>query len=169
MTALAERTGASRKQGDQVGYSIEGVVGSAEVLSAAAAEHPEAVVVPLAQGFGLVPMTDALFDSISDGRSSRPFGFWKFPGGFELVLCTWSLIGPVAFLEAEYFGGVGRQQVAVWARGSLALGPLSGPAPAGDSPISQALAFLGVKRGDHYDEFDALGLNRYRETADWLP
>jgi Trypsin-co-occurring domain 1 len=31
----------------------------------------------------------------------------------------------VAYLEAEYFGGVGQQRATVWAHGSLALGPLT--------------------------------------------
>jgi hypothetical protein len=66
-----------------------------------------------------------------------------------------------------------QQRVAVWAHGSLALGPLTEGddedelAPSLHSPISRTLAFLGAVRGNHYDEFDAVGLNRHRKTNNW--
>lgn len=34
--------------------------------------------------------------------------------------------------------------------------------------ISKALKYLGVPKGDHYDEFDAVGLGRYRSNPDYL-
>jgi hypothetical protein len=86
-----------------------------------------------------------------------------------------SATSPVAYVDAEYFGGVGRQRPAVWAYGSLALGTLTEgdgedeSAPSLRSPISPTLAFLGAVRGDHYDEFDTVGLNRHRKTNDWAP
>ena len=40
--------------------------------------------------------------------------------------------------------------------------------PTAGSPISQALRALGVRRGTHFDEFDAVGLGRCRDTEDWL-
>jgi hypothetical protein len=57
--------------------------------------------------------------------------------------------------------------------GSLALGPVvlgeAEPVPASGTAISQALARLGVVRGGHHDEFEAAGLDRERDTEDWLP
>jgi hypothetical protein len=44
-----------------------------------------------------------------------------------------------------------------------------GPLPAAGTPIAQALAHLGVRRGDHVDEFAAAGLGQHRDTEDWLP
>ena len=43
------------------------------------------------------------------------------------------------------------------------------PIPAEGSPISRALRRLGVVKGEHFDEFDAVGLGRHRETVSWLP
>ncbi|MFF3343183.1 hypothetical protein [Streptomyces flavidovirens] len=44
--------------------------------------------------------------------------------GFEKTLSDWSTAGPVAYVEAEYFGGVGEQKAAVWYGGTIVLGPL---------------------------------------------
>ena len=42
------------------------------------------------------------------------------------------------------------------------------PIPAPGSPISRALRRLGVDKATHVDEFDAVGLGRFRDTAGWL-
>jgi hypothetical protein len=155
-----------------VGYRIEAVIGSLTVLSSIAGEHPVMVVVPLRQGFGLVPMTDAVFDAVNDGTPAGLPGFWKLPGGLGRLLCSWSARGPVAYVEAEYFGGAGTQSAAVWDGGGLALGPVvmgeAEPVPAAGTPVSQALARIGVVRGGHRDEFEAAGLGQKRDTGDWL-
>ena len=154
-------------------YSLQAVIGAIDLLSATVRRHPAATLVPLRQGLALVPMTDALFDALTDGASSDSLGFWKLPGGFGRVLATLSATSPVAYVEAEYFGGVGRQRAAVWAHSSLALGPLAEGDDEDESvrplngPISRTLAFLGAVHGNHYDEFDAVGLNRHRKTNGW--
>ncbi len=87
------------------------------------------------------------------------------------VLAEWSLSGPVALVEAEFFGGCGTQRAQVWEHGRSVLGPLvleeDDPVPA-VTPISLALRRLGVEKGSHYDEFDAVGLGRHRSTARWV-
>jgi hypothetical protein len=153
-------------------YTLEAVIGPTVVLSVVTRDQASMVVVPLRQGLSLVPMTDKLFDELTDGTSERPPGFWKFPGGFDRVLCSWSSYGPIAYVEAEYFGGAGQQCSAVWDSGVLAFGPLleeeGRPVPDAESPISQALARLGVVRDGHHDEFAAAGLSQHRRTEDWL-
>jgi hypothetical protein len=100
-------------------------------------------------------------------------GFWKIPAGFGSTLAACSANGPVAYVEAEFFGGTGTQSAQVWDAGNVVLGPLhlaeGEPSPADGSPISQALQRLGAAKGNHVDEFDAVGLGRHRETQDWLP
>jgi hypothetical protein len=158
-----------------VSYRLEAIVGSAATLQGIL-EHRAvipAVLVPLRQGIALVPMTDDLFDAVTDGTSDSPLGFWKLPGGFDRVLADWSTSGPIGYVEADYFGGVGGQRAALWVDGQLTLGPLSVDEgqqwPAEGSPISQVLARLGVDRTGHPDEFDAAGLAENRDTEDWLP
>ncbi|WP_026925181.1 hypothetical protein [Glycomyces arizonensis] len=153
-------------------YNLQAVVASHATLSGLARGVESAVVVPLAQGISLLAMTDALFDEINVERAPRPGRFWKLPAGFDRTLADRSVAGPVAYLEAEYFGGAGSQCAQVWDRGRIALGPLElaegEPHPGGGSPIARALRRLGVDKAGHHDEFDAVGLGRCRDTDDWL-
>jgi hypothetical protein len=156
-----------------VGYTLEAVIGAPDALAAGALRCPAAVVVPLLADLSLVPLTDELFDAVTDRSSARPFGFWKLPGGFDRELAAWSARGPVGYVEAEFFAGVGSQRAILWVAGEVALGPLhlddKQPAPPAGTPISRVLARLGVERTGYRDEFEAAGLHRQRETEDWLP
>ncbi|MEV6718058.1 hypothetical protein AB0M48_39140 [Lentzea sp. NPDC051208] len=124
-------------------YCLQAAIARAGVLASD-------LVVPLAQDLVLLP----LFDVPDSGQ-----------------LAEWSSRGPVAVVDAEYFGGTGSQRAEVWDQGRRVLGPLvreeDDPAP-DVSPISQALRWLGVVKGEHHDEFDAVGLGRHRVTADWV-
>ncbi len=84
-------------------------------------------MVPLGQGLSLMPMTDEVFDGVTDDSDGRDLGFWRLPGGFDALLAQSSAARPIAYVEAEYFGGVGKQRAAVWADSALALGPLEEP------------------------------------------
>ncbi|MFF7972244.1 hypothetical protein [Streptomyces sp. NPDC007905] len=153
-------------------YELCGVIAAGSVLSTVTDELTGARSVPLRQGLALLPMTDDLFDSVTNGDSARPLGCRSLPGGFDGRLATWSALGPIAFVEAEYFGGAGEQQAAVWADRSLVLGPLrvaeAEPFARAGSPISQALRRLGAVARAGQDEFSAVGLGRNRHTARWL-
>jgi hypothetical protein len=70
--------------------------------------------------------------------------------------------GLVAYLEAEFFGGVG-MQAHVLCRDGVVLGP---PVVREDA-INQALRHFNVRLGSHHDEFAAMGLGRYRDTDAW--
>lgn len=129
-------------------------------------------VVPLGSGLSMLPMTGELFDSVAVAGAPRVDGFWKLPSGFERALAACSATGPVAYLEAEFFGGAGEQNAQVWDGGRVVLGPLhmldGQPFPVEGSPISLALRRLGVEKQGHFDEFDTIGLGRHRRTEGWL-
>ncbi|MFF8777673.1 hypothetical protein ACF07W_10455 [Streptomyces sp. NPDC015140] len=154
-----------------MGYELQAMIATDELLRAVSGEVPGARAVPLRQGLSLMPMTDEVFDGVTDGSDGGDLGFWKLPGGFGTRLAQWSSTGPVAYVEAEYFGGVGEQRAAVWADGSLALGPLDEPEKKrfsrAVSPISQALRRLGARRSLGEDEFEAVGLDRHRTSDAW--
>ncbi|MEU9339173.1 hypothetical protein AB0D49_39545 [Streptomyces sp. NPDC048290] len=155
-----------------MGYTLHAVIASEAVLSDAVRGLPAARLASIGQGLSLMPMTDALFDSVADGGGVGALGFWRLSEGFARMLAHWSAAGPVAYAEAEFFGGVGEQSAAVWDRGALVLGPLrirEGEAcPAPGSPVSQALRRLGAVAGAGEDEFSAVGLDRHRHTGDWI-
>ncbi|MGW8973850.1 hypothetical protein [Streptomyces platensis] len=155
-----------------MGYELQAVIAGDELLRAASRDVPGARVAPLRQGLSLMPMTDEVFDAVTDGIAVEALGFWRLPGGFERLLAQWSAAGPVVYVEAEYFGGVGEQRAVVWADGALALGPLDAPTKRrfsrAVSPISQALRRLGARRSPGEDEFEAVGLDRHRSNDDWI-
>jgi hypothetical protein len=64
-----------------------------------------------------------------------------------------------AIIETDYFGGVG-EQAAVAYRGEV---EVMAPEQAPLGPINQALRLLGVEARPGSDEFDTVGLVRYRD------
>jgi hypothetical protein len=85
------------------------------------------------------------------------------------LLAAESIRGPVAYVEAMFFGGRGGQAAAVFEGGATSWqvadqGRLSWP----DSPISQALRRLGVRAERGKDAFDTVGLGRHRRTEQWV-
>lgn len=153
-----------------MGYQLQAVVASASVLRTVATGS-DMPVCELGQGLALMPITERFHDRVSTLDGER-LGFWLMPGGFGEALAAWSLTGPVAYVEAESFGGVGEQRAALWDRGALALGPLHCDEgqrfPSEGSPISQVLRRLGAVRRQIGDEFDAVGLGRHRDMDSWF-
>ncbi|MEU5257397.1 hypothetical protein [Amycolatopsis sp. NPDC021455] len=152
-----------------MGFCLEAVIAGEAVLRRLAGNIP---IVPLHGPLSMLPMTDEYFDAVSAPGAAELEGVWKAPVGFGDSLAACSELGPVAYVEADYSGGVGSQSAQVWHRGTVILGPLriavGERPPSGGSPISQALRALGVRRGRHLDEFDAVRLGRYRRTEEWL-
>jgi hypothetical protein len=154
-----------------MGYCLEAVIATEPVLCELVGSVRVVSIVPLGQHLSLLPMRDEFFDAVTVAGAPALDGFWKAPAGFGSVLAACSARGPVAYVEAEYFGGVGTQAALVWDSESMVLGPFEGEDGSlpGGSPISQALRRLGAVRGDHFDEFEAVGLGRHRDTDDWIP
>lgn len=85
------------------------------------------------------------------------------PGNLAELCEKLSIQGQVAYVEAEYFGGTGTQAHALYSRGKAV-----GAVVVSDSAINEALCHIGVEKGGAADEFDAVGLGRYRNTDGWL-
>ncbi|MFD9126338.1 hypothetical protein [Kitasatospora sp. NPDC059571] len=154
-------------------YELNALVATAELLDVVAAEVPAARVARLAQGLALIPVTDRLHAVLDvPGDRTEP-GFSRFPASLGRRLEAWSQAGPIAYVEADFFGGAGTQRAAVWLHGRLDLGPLhiadQQPRATAGTPISQVLRRLGATvDAGRFDEFDAVGLGRHRHSADWI-
>ncbi|WP_395295737.1 hypothetical protein ACF9IK_21170 [Kitasatospora hibisci] len=165
-------------------YELQALIGSAELLAVAAAEVPVARLAPLSQGLALIPATPEFLAALgyqvggAEGASDEEAGFDWLPDGSGRRLAAWSKAGPIACVEAFFFGGSGTQRAAVWVDGRLALGPLTNaefaPFPPEGGPISRALRHLGARveparadGADYVDEFEAVGLPAHRSTARW--
>jgi hypothetical protein len=151
-----------------MGHHLEALVipEAAVVLARAELQHTRAIA--LTRALYLVPIVDASFDALRERfpDASDPFysEFWKLVGPVVLVAKRLSHTGAVAYIETDYFGGVGGQAAMVWRAGEVVM-----PAAKGKrGPVSAALRLLGAKAGRSNDEFDAVGLGRHRHTDDWL-
>jgi hypothetical protein len=149
-------------------HAVNAIVGRAAVKDAILAEIPGARAISLRKGLFLVPITDELLDALGEQNPNvedvTSEVFWKFSGSLALVLQRVSNQGPIAYIETEYFGGVGTQAAAAWRDGRL----LMSPAKARRGPINRALRHLGVRFTWPRDAFQTVGLHRYRNNDDWI-
>jgi hypothetical protein len=151
-----------------------------------AALRPFRDVVPITRAYALtpaaplyvIPVDDTLLDAL---HAAYGTGEWlEHPShpeaapprltSTDMVFAARASTGTgLAYLETEYFGGVGWQAAAVWIDGKLAMRPALTHSSDGRAPplrpINGALRMLGivVPRGSvAEDEFAALGLPLYR-------
>jgi hypothetical protein len=65
-----------------------------------------------------------------------------------------------ALILTDYFGGAGDQFANVYSNEKNV--------DLGINTINKALIYLGVEKGKHHDEFDTIGLSKYRSNPDYL-
>lgn len=134
--------------------------------------EPVALPVDLA----LIPITDATFDRLGGGGGRFEDTFSYLSPAIETIARQASFDAPVAYVEADIFGGSGTQAAIVWHEGAVLYGPVRAdfgwpppPEPTRPAwPFNCALRHLGVARGDAVDEFEAAGLGRRRATEEWM-
>jgi hypothetical protein len=158
-----------------MGYSLEAIVAPAFVARAAAASLPGTRTVELGSGLSLVPLVPEAVTALSPGdeRIISLLVSEPLPDRLTDLLRRASANGLIAYVEAEYFGGLGQQGSILRDRGELVLGPLldppePGPPPHEAGPINRVLQRMGVRRTREQDEFATVGLYRHRDTEDWL-
>lgn len=161
-------------------YELNAVIGGRDLLRVQTVHFDHAVVAVLRQGMALLPVTDQLFEEMT-GAQPEPFGgplsadrpFYQLMSpAFERSLSEWSRHGPIAYVEADFFGGDGYQSAVLWRDGAREWGPafdciFDGPQEMW--PINAALARLGATLGDWaLDLFAAIGLGLEQDMKDWL-
>jgi hypothetical protein len=162
-------------------HELHALVAAPEVLEPVVERYPHARP-SLLDGaeLALVPICDELFASIDlEGFPVDPeSGFARLSPGIAAVVTAASRRGPVAYLETDYVGDIGRQAAAVWLDCHRVYGPsllvpgepfpVAAPgALVGGSPVVEALRYLGVQGVGGRDEFVVLGLGRHRSTEQW--
>jgi hypothetical protein len=70
---------------------------------------------------------------------------------------------PLAYIEAEYFGGEGGQSGIIWKDGKR-----TAEFAYRQEVINNVLRYFGIIANENQDEFDTLGLGRHRNTRDWM-
>jgi hypothetical protein len=162
-------------------YHLEALILPAH--RAATPELESFPVVPLepASGLALLPLTgDAKLQVGASYRDELIGGFLKLGEPVRRFAAGLSLSGPVLYLYAEYDGGLGTQDVAIWNGGPIVFGPLHTAnhwtslenehfvleRGLADGAINRGLRHLGV-RATAIDEFETVGLHRFRSTEEW--
>jgi hypothetical protein len=157
-----------------VSYELRALVALHQAAAQTAAAAGVAAV-ELPQGYALVPVTPLAADRLGGAAKPPGSGVRGLSSGVEALARKVSHTSPIAYLEAEMFGGTGTQAMVVWRHGELSLGPVitqfrwPPPDPAANQQwaLNHALRELGVDRGSAFDEFDALNLGMHRRTQDW--
>ena len=145
-----------------MGYSLQALIGKRDALESHVFAFKRAQVVSMAQGIAMIPLTDELYEEIGSEGGVEPF--YKFSQQLEDWAKRISQHTPVAYIEAEYFGGTGEQNAIVWLAGVRILGPTQS-----ESVINEALKLLNVSAADIAgDELDAVGLGNHRDTESWV-
>src|SRR3954470_7101208 len=104
-------------------HAVRGLIANQTAMRRLVRELEAAVVCPLPQGFGLLPLTDALTRElrakrISDGGLA-PAPLAELFSELHALALAVSGATPVAYISTEYFGGDGGQDAAAWKRGAL--------------------------------------------------
>jgi hypothetical protein len=146
---------------------VQALILNADAAGIARTRLRSAEMAVLDQRLLLMPITDDLLRELGEEDPSDPQLVGCFEGlsaRVEEFAVSLSRVAPIAYVETEYFGGVGVQGAAVWIDGARRL--LIEPCESG--PINDALRLLGVVAREGVDEFDSVGLGRHRSNKVWL-
>ncbi|GAB4054635.1 hypothetical protein [Spirosoma litoris] len=147
-----------------MGYYLQAVIckiGDAETFKS---RFEQAKEVELAQGLCLIPITEELFDQLTDSTESPGIGRFEYLNQkMEDALLMCFPKAHFAYVEAEYNGGQGAQEAIIWQNGKR-----TQILDSGDGRINQVLQNFGVVASNGHDEFDSLGFGRHRFTKYWL-
>jgi hypothetical protein len=148
-----------------MGYYLRALLGSESVLTRLTAEYKTAVVIPLASGLSMIPLTDVLFQEVQGGDDESPTtvpGFRMLSSALAASAARASRFGAVAYIEADSLPGVSSQSAAVWSDGIPVLEPTHGA-----KAFQRAVEHLGVRTGEGENAFEQMGLSRHRTPDEW--
>lgn len=142
-----------------MGHCIRAIIGSHESVRKLANDWVHAKEIRLTQGFGMIFCTIELLDDIDSGAIDEP-DFPEldyFDTAVRDLMERYSFHTKLVYVETDYFGGIGTQAGVLYENGKIVIAPQSG-----EGTINTLLNKLGVLRLPDKDEFDTLGLGRYR-------
>jgi hypothetical protein len=160
-----------------MGHVLHAIIGPKAAIMEFASRWLASRFVELEQGFALVPFTATLHDDILDLDLKKPDpfpGFERLSAAVESVLREISCIGPLGYIETDYFGGQGTQRAIAWKGGKVLLGPFQSETfwdetgkktkPPGERAVNRVLTALGIWTRGTADPFEMIGLDKFRDT-----
>lgn len=149
-------------------YVILALLLPAPAAAALSVYRPGIALTDLGQGLQLLPLTESRLHEFGSAATVFEVGedgeFSGYTIGVAELLGQLARHGDAAFVGAEFFGGLGTQ----WAVVHLVNQRIPQIFQGADA-INQALRQLGVTAAAQADEFDTVGLGRFRSTEEWLP
>lgn len=121
----------------------------------------EPIILP--QGFALLFLTEEFFDDIEelvDIKNSLDNQFEFFTSSIANIMEYHSFRSKIAYIETEYFGGVGGQGGVLYVDGKMTIPPTWENDTGGI--INNILSELDVMKVKDADEFDSIDLGRFR-------
>jgi hypothetical protein len=150
-----------------MGHCIHAIVAPLATAASISAAWPELPRLDRDNGFAVFPVDAELIDArVASPATSAGAGdeFMLLSGAFRALLNGLSRRGQLAYVETEYFGGVGGQGAMVCRDGAEIMPPtwrVSGT-------INKALKLIGHPRGLLADRFTSAGFTRVRNNDDLL-
>jgi hypothetical protein len=149
-----------------MGHHITAVIGTAPLIERVAAAAAAPPITSLSFGLVIAPLGEDQIDAITELKpGSYAHGFAYLSEALQTFLSSVTLDGALTYVETNYFGGAGSQAAAVFSGGEMVF---RGATSIGresirrDDPINVALRKVGIEATDGRDEFDTLGLGRFR-------
>lgn len=146
-------------------YVIRALLLTTPAAAALAAIRPDMTVTNLGQGLNLLPLPPSRLKEFGTNAEVFEVGengeFDDYTAGVAEILEQIAKEGDAAFVGAEFHGGSGTQWAIVHSANHKP------QAIKGADAINQALRQLGVASVPPSDEFETIGLGRFRTTEDW--
>ncbi len=147
-----------------MGYILKAIFGKKSDLNPIILRYSKSKIIELERELSIIPMTEDLYDEINNFRVSNTIlSFELLSENLEKEVLD--LIGDskIAYVESEFHGGKGGHSGIIWEdkkRKIIMDYDL-------DS-MNKILKELGIKKESNKDEFDTVGLSKYRMTEDWI-
>ena len=153
-------------------YMLSGFIAKCGIFDKYRHSHPRVSVATLTEEFDLLLNDEYLRQALGKSMSGDPEGFehWLLSEEVITLVSELSMQTPVAYVLADFFGGIGSQSSAVWKKGKMTMKSQTciTRIPQSFGPVNAALKEMGVIATEGKDEFETIGLNRHRQMEDWF-
>lgn len=117
----------------------------------------------LPQDFSMLFLTEELFEDITElagMENELENQFECFTSAIASILESHSAQSSLAYIETEYFGGLGGQGAVLYENGQIKIPPTWE-----EGIINQVLSQMGAEQLNGEDEFDSVNLGNYRRMS----
>lgn len=150
-----------------MGHCIQVIVAPIETANVISASWPELPRLNHQNGHAIFCVEADFIDArIAPDKTPTTTGdeFMLLTNGFLELLKLMSHNGQLAYVETEYFGGVGGQGALVYRNGEEIMPPRWKES----GTINEALRLIGVPLEQFFDRFSAMGFDQIRSNGDIL-